>query len=59
MTEYKCGHSQDILILDSNPLSVSAWLEWNETVGRDGDRSLCFDCWKKKAIDASLRKLKA
>jgi hypothetical protein len=51
MTNYKCGHSQDLLILDDNPLSISAYLEWNETVGRDGSKELCFACWSKKATE--------
>ncbi len=48
MTDYKCGHSQDILILDNNSLSIIAYLEWDETVGLHGDKSRCFDCWSKK-----------
>jgi len=45
MTNYKCGHSHDILILDSNPLSIAAWLEWKDSFGLDGDKSLCWNCW--------------
>lgn len=48
MTDYKCGHSQDLLILDDNPLSISAYLEWNETVGRDGTREKCFECFSQE-----------
>jgi len=48
MTEYKCGHSQDLLILDDNPLSQIAYLEWEDTVGRDGTKELCFKCWSNK-----------
>lgn len=48
MTKYKCGHSQDLLILDDNLLSIAAYLEWNETVGRDGTREKCFKCWSSK-----------
>jgi len=42
--KYKCGHRAKLIILDSNPLSISAWLEWKDTVGFDGDKSMCFDC---------------
>jgi len=46
MTKYKCGHESDgVLILDSNPLSITAYLEWSETVGVSGDKSKCWDCW--------------
>jgi len=45
MTKYKCGHESEILILDSNPLSISAYLEWSKTVGVEGDKSMCFKCW--------------
>ena len=48
MTDYKCGHSQDLLILDDNPLSTIAYLEWKDTVGRDGTKELCFSCWSVK-----------
>ena len=42
MTEYKCGHKSEMLILDSNPLSISAFLEWKE---HNEDDKECFDCW--------------
>jgi len=45
MTKYKCGHESEILIIDSNPLSISAYLEWSKTVGRDGDKTKCWKCW--------------
>jgi hypothetical protein len=48
MTDYACGHSCTIIILDSNPLSLSANMEWAETVGRDGTKELCWDCWCKQ-----------
>ena len=47
MTDYKCGHSHDIIVTDSNPLTILAYLEWKDTVGIDGDRSLCWDCFTK------------
>lgn len=45
MTNYKCGHESNLIITNSNPLSISAWLEWKETVGFEGDKSECFECW--------------
>jgi hypothetical protein len=53
MTDYKCGHSQDLLILDDNPLSMIAYLEWKDTVGRDGTKELCFGCYLKKSLDVN------
>ena len=47
-TTYKCGHSHNgILILDCNELSYIAYEEWASTVGLDGDRTECFDCWNR------------
>jgi hypothetical protein len=45
MTDYQCGHSQELLILDNNPLSICSYLEWLNSVGRDGTKELCFSCW--------------
>jgi len=43
--KYKCGHESTCIITDSNPLSISAWLEWKDSVGVDGDMSMCWNCW--------------
>jgi len=49
MIKYKCGHeSRGIIIIDSNPLSISAYLEWKDGVGLDGDRSECWNCWNRE-----------
>lgn len=48
MTDYACGHSHDIIVMDSNPLSICAWMEWRKSVGYEGDKSLCWHCWNKK-----------
>ena len=45
MTEYKCGHVTEILILDSNELSYTAYLQWAETQGINGSKKQCFDCY--------------
>jgi hypothetical protein len=50
MTEYKCGHSTELLILDDNPLSIIAYLEWVNSVGREGTKEFCFDCWSKRTL---------
>jgi len=48
VTEYKCGHKSDgVIIIDSNLLSISAYLTWTESVGLEGDRSECWDCYCK------------
>ncbi len=47
--EYGCGHSSDgVLVLDSNELSMIAYLEWSESVGIFGDKSKCWECWCKE-----------
>jgi len=46
--KYKCGHSSTAIVIDSSPLSISAYLEWTETNGLDGDMSLCWDCWNEQ-----------
>lgn len=48
MTEYKCGHKSGAIIIDENPLSVAALLEWRETVGSEGTREKCWECWCKE-----------
>jgi len=45
MTQYKCGHTKELIILDDNPLSMIAYLDWKDTVGRDGTKEKCFDCY--------------
>lgn len=54
MTEYKCGHTQELLILDDNPLSITAYLDWNESVGRDGTREECFSCWSNRVRNKKM-----
>ena len=49
MTEYKCGHKTDgVIILDDNILSMSTYLEWSESCGINGTKEMCFDCYLKK-----------
>ena len=46
--EYKCGHKSTGLILDDNELSLAAYLVWKDSVGVDGDMSMCFNCYCDK-----------
>jgi len=46
--KYGCGHKGKPIICDNNLLSITAWMEWKDTVGFDGDRSMCWECWCKK-----------
>jgi len=51
--EYGCGHeSNGMIVLDSNELSISAYLEWSESVGIFGDKSKCWDCWNDEIEEA-------
>lgn len=47
MTEYKCGHEIDCVIMNNSILGLSEWIEWKNTVGFDGDKSQCWDCYCK------------
>ena len=42
---YDCGHEGKPIFLDDNELSISGFLDWNESVGREGDRTKCWECW--------------
>lgn len=45
MAEWKgCGHSVEMRILDSNPLSIIPFLEFQE----NNPDELCWKCWLKK-----------
>lgn len=48
MSFYKCGHEKNVIFLNSNPLSISAYLDWVETTGYYGNKSQCFNCYCKK-----------
>ena len=48
MTLYKCHHIQDTVFLDDNIISYLGYLDWAESVGIDGTKELCWDCWNKK-----------
>jgi len=43
-----CGHeTSGIIIMDSNPLSISAYMSWNEE-GHLDNQDVCFPCWLNK-----------
>ena len=45
MSEYACGHDGKPIVMSGDALSIAAWLEWKDSVGFDGDKSMCFTCW--------------
>jgi hypothetical protein len=47
MTKYKCGHETKIIILDDNPVCLSAYLIWKDSTGYNGNKTLCWSCWCK------------
>lgn len=47
--KYQCGHNPKVTIMDSNPLSMSAWLDWKDSVGFDGNKTQCWECYCKEA----------
>ena len=49
MTEYKCGHTTNgMIVLDDNLLSMSAYIQWAEEGNNLETREECFDCYLKK-----------
>ncbi len=49
MTDYKCGHKESgLLVIDGGPTSMSKYLRWAETVGLNGTREQCWECWCEK-----------
>ena len=45
---YKCGHTSNCIIMDTDVMSVMAYLEWADTVGVNGTMKKCFECYCKK-----------
>ncbi len=49
MVKYGCGHNTSgLIVLDSNELSIAGYLVWEESVGLNGDKSQCWECYCKK-----------
>ena len=46
MTEYKCGCiNNGIIIMDDNELSMLGYLDWIDSVGLNGTKETCWNCW--------------
>ena len=56
--KYGCGHKSSAVILDDNELSLTAYFEWKESVGFDGDKSMCLNCWCKSQTAGDRGKLR-
>ena len=56
MTKYLCGHEQELVILDDNVLSIAAYLEWKDTVGIDGGKLQCWECYCKNQSQENTQK---
>ena len=49
MTDYKCGHKTDgVIILDDNIMSMTAYIQWAEEEKNLETREKCFDCFLKE-----------
>lgn len=42
---YACGHKGKPIFLDDNALSITAFYDWCESTGWQGDRSQCWECY--------------
>jgi hypothetical protein len=47
MTKYACGHESKIIFLDDCPTCFATYLAWKDSVGFNGNKTLCFDCYCK------------
>ena len=45
MTEYECGHECIAVFLVNDPLAFAAYLQWKDSVGWNGTKEKCFDCY--------------
>lgn len=48
MTLYKCGHKSKPVFLDDSPLSIVAYLDWKDSVGYNGTKKECWECYCKR-----------
>ena len=45
---YKCGHESKPIFIDRmDTIKMVEYVEWEDTYGFNGDKSLCFDCYLK------------
>jgi len=47
MTKYKCGHETDFIITSGDIMAITTWITWKESVGFEGNRSQCWECYCK------------
>ena len=45
---YKCGHNRKPVFLSNGDISYAAYLQWKETVGFEGNKSKCWECFCKE-----------
>jgi len=46
MVKYKCGHeTSGVIIMDSNIMSTTAYLQWAEEENNLETKEQCFDCY--------------
>ena len=59
MIKYKCGHeSKGMIIAKGDILTMAEYMVWKDSVGFQGDKSMCFECYCKKNHPKSETKSK-
>lgn len=48
LVKYGCGHESDGELVKNATGSVMKYYEWEDSVGSDGDKSQCWECYKKE-----------
>lgn len=43
--KYECGHESTGILLEEDESSILKYLEWKDTVGVDGDKTKCWNCY--------------
>lgn len=51
MFEYKCGHNNRATTVGHTNENVRDYLEWVETVGMNGTKEKCFECYCSQKND--------
>lgn len=50
MTQYKCGHKEHTVVMNTTPLILATYFTWKDTEGRDGTKEKCFNCYCKEKV---------
>ena len=50
MTNYNCGHTSKEIIMKNTYRGLELWKQWFETVGANGTKEQCFDCYLSNAV---------